>query len=58
MIKVFGNIETGEVEIVLTMDSGVSMTATMSPEAANYYADLIIATTKTMKAHTPEKKDG
>jgi hypothetical protein len=51
MMKVYGNIETGEVEFKIEMTNGMSVDMKMSPDTADYYAELISETTKVMRKH-------
>lgn len=51
MMKVYGNIETGEIEFKIEMTNGMSVDMKMSPDTADYYAELISETTKVMRKH-------
>jgi hypothetical protein len=57
MMKVYGNIETGQIEFQTQASNGATVTMTMSVDTAEYYAELITATAKVMRKHQTESED-
>lgn len=57
MMKVYGNPETGQIEFEAQADNGITVTMSMSIDAAEYYAELIAATAKVMRKHQTENDD-